>query len=267
LVELPFETGEPRQGCARGVEPRDAARIVDDNQPTADVDRGRRRDAAALEQRQLGRAAADVDVEDARRALVGRPRGPRAVGGEHRLHVVAGGRADELAAELGEELADRLGVLAPQRFAGENHRAGIDVVRMQPGARVGGIDDRADRAFVDAALVEVGRQRNRRLVQRLAVHYEIAALQVLAEAPHVQAREDHLRSRRTDVDADARQRDVVVDPERVRLGRAARELVVVVIVLVVRVLVVTVLAVGAVQMILQRVPGLGQPPGVLARSR
>jgi hypothetical protein len=192
---------------------------------------------------------------------------PRAVGGEHRLHVVAGGRADELAAELGEELADRLGVLAPQRFAGEDHRAGIDVVRMQPGAGVGGVDDRADRALVDAALVEVRRQRNRRLVQRLAVHDEIAALQVLAEAPHVQPREDHLRARRADVDADARQRDVVVDPERVRLGRARRELVVVVIVVVVRILVVTVLEVGAVQMVLQRVPGLASTarrPGSLA---
>src|SRR5260221_4898596 len=53
-------------------------------------------------------------------------RRPRAIGGEHRFHVVAGGGADELAADLGQQLADRLRVLAPQRLAGEDHRAGVD---------------------------------------------------------------------------------------------------------------------------------------------
>ena len=52
--------------------------------------------------------------------------------------------------------------------------------------------------------LEIRRQRDRRLVQRLALHDEVAAGEVLGEAAHVHAREDHLRARRADVDADAR---------------------------------------------------------------
>ena len=118
------------------IEPDDPALLVDHLQPAADVDRGGRDHAAVLDQRELGGAAADVDVEDAL-ALIGRhPRGARAVGRQHRLHVVAGGGADEIAALLGQQAGDRLGVVAPQRLAGEDHHAGVDVVgaRCRPAA-------------------------------------------------------------------------------------------------------------------------------------
>ncbi len=69
----------------------------------------------------------------------------RAVRGEHRLHVVAGRGADELAADLREHVGDRPGVLAPQRFAGEDDRPGVDAVRMHAGGLVGGVDDPPDR--------------------------------------------------------------------------------------------------------------------------
>ena len=62
------------------------------------------------------------------------PRGARAVGGEHGFHVMAGGGADELAALLRQHLGDALRVLAPQRLAGEDDRAGVDVVGLQPAA-------------------------------------------------------------------------------------------------------------------------------------
>ena len=109
------------------IEPDDLAAVVDHLQPAADVD-GRGRDhAAVLDQRELGGAAADVDVEDAL-ALVGRhARGARAVGRQHRLHVMAGGGGDEIAALLGQQAGDRLRVVAPQRLAGEDHHAGVDV--------------------------------------------------------------------------------------------------------------------------------------------
>ena len=57
---------------------------------------------------ELGGAAADIDVEDALALVVRHPRGARAVGGQHRFHVMAGGGADELAALLGEDAGDRL---------------------------------------------------------------------------------------------------------------------------------------------------------------
>ena len=76
----------------------------------------------------------------------------------------------------------------------------------------------------------VGRERHRRLEQRLARDHDVAAGQVLAEPPQIDTREDDLGARRADVDADARQRDVVLDPERVVLERSVDlEIVVVVI--------------------------------------
>src|SRR5256885_132933 len=87
-------------------------------------------DVAVRYQRELGRAAADIDVKDVLLFVVRALGGARAVRREHRFHVVAGGGADELAAHLGEQLADRLRVLAPQRLPGEDHPAGIDLVRM-----------------------------------------------------------------------------------------------------------------------------------------
>ena len=40
---------------------------------------------------------------------------------------MAGGGADEIAALFGEQPGDRLGVLAAQRFAGEDHHTGVDI--------------------------------------------------------------------------------------------------------------------------------------------
>ena len=125
---VPVEARLRRVMLAGRIEPDDPAVLVDHLQPAADVDRRGRDHAAVLDQRELGGAAADVDVEDAL-ALVGRhARGAGAVGREHRLHVMAGGGGDEVAALLGQQARDRLGVVAAQRLAGEDHHAGVDVL-------------------------------------------------------------------------------------------------------------------------------------------
>ena len=117
------------------IEPDDAAVVVDHLQPAADVDGGGRDHAAVLDQRELGGAAADVDVEDALALVGGDARGARAVGRQHRLHVMAGGGADEVAALLGQQAGDRLRVVAPQRLAGQDHHAGVDVLGVERGLR------------------------------------------------------------------------------------------------------------------------------------
>src|SRR6516225_9441075 len=131
-----------------------------------------------------------------------------------------GGGADELAALLRQQTGDALRGLAPQRLAGEDHGAGIDVVGMQLRARIGLVDDLAERRIVDALLALVGGERHRRLVERLARDHVVAAGQVLAITAQLDAREDDLRARGADVDADADQRDVVLQPDRVLLDRA-----------------------------------------------
>ncbi len=116
------ERGGRRRGrlCASGSPParRDAApagssrtmrpSCIDHLQPAADVNGGGRNDPAVLDQRELGGAAADVDVEDALALVGGYARGAGAVGREHRLHVMAGGRGDEVAALLRQQAGDRL---------------------------------------------------------------------------------------------------------------------------------------------------------------
>ena len=142
---------------------------------------------------------------------------------------MAGGGADEIAALLGEQARDRLRVVAPQRLAGEDHHAGVDVLGIDAGVAIGVADDRAQPRVVDALLALIGRQRDRRAEQRLARDHVVAAGQLLAQPAQVHLGEDHLRAGRADVDADAGQRDVVGDPERIVLDRPVVEIVVVVV--------------------------------------
>ena len=88
-----------------------------------------------LDQRQLGRAAADVDVEQRRargratpwRRPSRRPRASTPCG----VPAVAQTNSPPISASTS---AIALRVLAPQRLAGEDHRAGVDVVGMDAGA-------------------------------------------------------------------------------------------------------------------------------------
>ena len=165
----------------------------------------------------LGCAAADVDIEDALSFVVRHPRRAGAVGRQHRFHVMARSGGDEFAALLRQHSGDGFGILAPQRLAGQDHDAGIDVVGMDFRGVIGVVDDGAELGFVDALFAGIGRQRDRRLKQGFARDDVIAAGEIFAEAAQIDAGEDDLRSGRADVDADRVERDVVLDPERVVL--------------------------------------------------
>ena len=66
---------------------------IDHVQSAADVQRGGCDHVAPVHQRELCRAAADVDVENAHALIVRYLRCARAIGREHRLHMVPGGGA------------------------------------------------------------------------------------------------------------------------------------------------------------------------------
>ena len=100
----------------------------------------------------------------------------------------------------------------------------------------------------------IGRQRDRRLIERLARDHVVAAGQVLAVAAQIDAREDHLGAGRADVDADAHQRDMVLQPDRVLLERPVVVELEMVVVVIARAFVL-VLEVVAVGMVGQAVPG------------
>src|SRR5262245_13822121 len=119
---------------------------------------------------------------------------------------------------------------------------------MEARSRVGLVDDLAERHVVDALLALIGRQRVRRLVEGLARDDVVAACKVLAVAAQVDAREYDLGTGGSDVDADAHQRHVILQPDGILFQRAViieLEMVVVVI----GVLVVLVYDVFAIEMV------------------
>jgi len=243
------------QSAPGRIEPRDAVLAVHHQQASANVHRRRFQHAPALDHRELGGPAADIDIEDPQILVVRDFGGARAIGRQHRLHMVPGRGADELAPHFREELGDGLRVFPAQCLPGQDHRPGVDLVRVQARRLVCVIDDPAERLLVDPYVVDVRRERHGRLVQRVAGDHEIPARQVFARAAHVKPREDHLRAGRADVDADADERKVVVEPERIFLERTGRSEVVIVVVIGAPVAV-DVIVVAPVQVIGKRMPPL-----------
>ncbi len=123
--------------------------------------------------------------------------------------------ADEIAALLRHDAGDRLGVLAPQGFAGKNDGAGVDPGRVDAGIIVRTVNDGAELGLVDVLLAAIRREGDGRLEQGLARHHEVAAGQILAEAAQIDPRKNHLSTRRANIDADCHQGDVVGNPDRI----------------------------------------------------
>jgi hypothetical protein len=108
---------------------------------------------ARVADRELRRAAADVDVERERRRGIARERDRAgAVRGEKALEVMSSCRADELPGLAAEELHDRGRVLLTRRLAGGDDRSGVHVVGLPARLGVRALDELAERVGVDAAL-------------------------------------------------------------------------------------------------------------------
>lgn len=73
---------------------------------------------------------------------------------------MARGRCDEIAALLRKQTSNRARILAPQRFAGQDHDTGVDVLRVNAAFLVGVLDNRAKLVVVDPFLALIWRQRN-----------------------------------------------------------------------------------------------------------
>ena len=143
IAAVPGKAGALGVMLAGRIEADDLA-VLDHLQAAADMHRGGGDHLAVLDQAELGGAAADVDIENALAFVARHPRRAGAVGRQHRLHVMAGGGGDEFAALLGQDLGNALRVVAPQRFAGENDDAGIDLVRRETGRDISVVDDGAE---------------------------------------------------------------------------------------------------------------------------
>src|SRR5439155_3851800 len=237
------------------IQPHDAPLFIDDQQPAPHVHGGGSDHLPPLDKGELGRAAADVDVEYALSRVVRYAGGPRAEGRKHRFHVVAGGGANEFPALLRKNACDGFGVFAPQSFAGQDHDPGVDVVRVQPGVGESPVDDGSQLGIVDELLAPIWGQGDRGLEQRLAGNDEITARELLSHAPQVDAGKNDLRPRGADIDPDAEQGDMVLDPQGVVLETTVR-LVVIVVVVSRFVSVVAVIMIAALKVVLQRMRAL-----------
>ena len=107
----------------RLIDPRPGALRILRNQPAADGESAEADNHAAVDQRQLGGAAANIDMQQAGIARFRQRHRPGIVGGEPGFKLVAGRGADELAGFLGEQLVDGAGVGALDRLAGEDDGA------------------------------------------------------------------------------------------------------------------------------------------------
>ena len=180
------------------------------DQPRADIDRGEIDHLAFGADRDLRGAAADVDVHHHAAVADRARRRARAVSRHHGFQAVAGADGDELAGLLGEQIADGAGVLPLHRDAGEDQRAGVDLVGIDLGVGIFLLDEGAERVGVDGVLGGVGRQQDVGGVERLALGDDIAAVEPLQH----DAREHQMRCRRADVDADAEHDDLVLALQR-----------------------------------------------------
>src|SRR5712671_4665896 len=212
------------------IQPHDAPLFIDDQQPAPHVHGGGSDHLPPLDKGELGGAAADVDVEYAFSRVMRYASGPRTEGRQHRFHVVAGCGADEFPALLGKNACDGFGVFAPQSFAGEDHDPCVDVVRVQPGVGESPVDDGSQLSIVDELLAPIRGQRDRGLKERLPGNNEVTARKLLSHSPQVDAGKNDLRPRRADIDSDAEQRDMILDPQGIVLETAVRLVVIVVVV-------------------------------------
>ncbi len=158
------------------------------------MDRGRAQDFAVAQQPELGGAAAHIYVQEGLAALMGQRHGAGAMGGQNAFQIVAGGGAHEFSARAGEQLRDGTRVFSLQRGAGQDHRAGINLVWGETSLRVSGVYKAFQRVDVDQPIFAIRRKQNRRSVQDLAVHHHEPTGQRLREPLQVQFRKQQMRS-------------------------------------------------------------------------
>ncbi len=97
----------------------------------------------------------------------------------------------ELAGLGGEQLADGAGVGAPHGDAGQDQRAGVDLVRRDARGLVLRIDECAELVGVDRHVGGVGREQDVGFVEHLALGDDVAVVEPLQQ----QAREHEVRCR------------------------------------------------------------------------
>src|SRR5438552_7110557 len=173
--------------------------------------RGGLPDLSPLADREFRGAAADIHVEDGGIGRLGEFDGARPMRGQKAFQIRPCRGADEPPAFLAEQLTDGARILPQRRLAGRDHRAAVDVIRREPGGAIRFRDKPTQRRRVDLPGGSEWSEDDRRAIENLACCHDVAARQPLALPLQHQPREDEVRGRRANVDADALELDAFAD--------------------------------------------------------
>ena len=138
-------------------------------------------------------------------------------------------RGHELAAGLRDQGGDGLGILAPERLAGQNYNTGVDVARGHAGLGIGTVHDGPERRRVDFSILGIGRKRYRRLIGGMAVDDHIARGMGTALALEMNAGKDDLGPGGSNIYADRLQQHIVPLPNGIVFQWPGVDIVVVVV--------------------------------------
>ena len=130
-------------------------------QPRADIQRGCRADLAVVDQANFRRTAADVDVEQHQTLLAAMLHGAGAVRRHNRFQRRPCGGANESSCFVGKQLGNLLCVIAPRRFARDDHGAGIDILADQSRFLERVVDQLLERSRFDVPIAAERREQYR----------------------------------------------------------------------------------------------------------
>ncbi len=151
----------PQKAPPSLLQANDRIRFVVRQQPSADIERRGRTNLAVVDQTYFGRAAADIDVEQDQTLLAALHHSTRAMRRHNGFQGRARGRADEASGLVGKQLGDLLRIFAPRRFAGDDHRAGIDILARQSSLPERGVDKFPERLCFDIPIAAKRCEQNR----------------------------------------------------------------------------------------------------------
>ena len=133
-----------------------------------------------------------------------------------RLESVAGACADEFSRLRGEKFVDGARVFALDRLTGEDHGAAVDLMFGETGVAVAAVDEVAECGGVDQIIRTKRRYEDRRAPHELAADHDKAAGEALRLPLQSNFCKQQVRGRTADVDADGRECQIVLRPDRVR---------------------------------------------------
>ncbi len=219
LAETELDAERPCHLQGRVLDAGEHAVIAHGDQAAPDRDGAGTPDLAVLDQRELGRAPADVHVEHGSMGLP-RHRGRAASMRRQRaFHVVPCRGAHELSRVCGKESGDGLRVAAFRGFAREDDGAAVDVFRREARGAVGVVDEHPQPLGIDGVIGDKRGEQDRRAPEDFATHDHELARQQLRLALQMHPGEHQVRGRAADVDTHRGELDVLGLPDH--LGESA----------------------------------------------